>query len=508
VSNSGNQFTVTVYVNPAPAINTINRTICTGTSFVVTPTNGTDGFVPTGVTYVWGAPSYGNASMSGGDSQTSASPNIFGGPLYNPTSSPYSVTYTVTPGTGNCTGLPFTVVVTVDPKPQVNAMSTVVCSGALFVVSPTNVTNGLVPTGTLYQWSAPTGNDIANGASASGQVDVRGTLTNNVNVQRTATYVVIPSYGTCSGISLSGNAFTVTVYVNPTPFVSPINQTICTGTSFAVTPAIGGSNIIPAGTLYSWSIPTYTNASLSGGVASTMSTTNIFGTIDNPTNTTYNAVYTVTPATSICVGNTFLVTVAVDPKPSITQMSTTICNGGFTVTPSNGANGVVPVNTFYTWGIPTASSTSLTGGVAGTGTTNITGTLTNNTNVAQTAVYLVTPSFGTCSGVSNSGNAFTVTVYVNPRPLINTINRTTCTGTSFVITPTQGTDGFVPTGTQYTWGVPLYGNASMSGGDSQTTASDNIFGTVLNPTNTTYNVTYSVTPSTGLCPGTAFTVVE
>ena len=101
---------------------------------------------------------------------------------------------------------------------------------------------------------------------------------------------------------------------------------------------------------------------MSGGQSQTTSSSNIFGTVSNSTNTTYNVTYSVIPSTGLCAGTAFNVVVAIDPKPSITQMSTTICNGGFTVTPSNGLNGVVPVNTTYTWLSPTTSSSSLTGG--------------------------------------------------------------------------------------------------------------------------------------------------
>lgn len=196
---------------------------------------------------------------------------------------------------------------------------------------------------------------LSNGQSLNGQNSIYGTLNNAVNVQRTATYIVTPSYGTCTGAD-AGASFTLTVFVNPTPSIANINTTICTGTSFSVTPAIGGSNIIPTGTLYSWGIPTPQNVSVTGGVASTFSSTNVFGgPLNNPTNTTYYMRYSVTPATSLCVGAAFNVDVYVDPKPAVTPMSTTICNGVFTVTPTpatNGVNGTVPVNTLFTWVYP------------------------------------------------------------------------------------------------------------------------------------------------------------
>ncbi|MCX6181667.1 MAG: hypothetical protein NT150_07055, partial [Bacteroidetes bacterium] len=43
------------------------------------------------------------------------------------------------------------------PVPAVTAMTAKICSGAAFTVTPVDVTNGVVPAGTTYTWSAPTG---------------------------------------------------------------------------------------------------------------------------------------------------------------------------------------------------------------------------------------------------------------------------------------------------------------------------------------------------------------
>ncbi|MFN9999031.1 MAG: PKD-like domain-containing protein, partial [bacterium] len=291
--NAGNQFTVTVFVNPAPAITNIFRTICTGTSFVVTPTNGTNGFVPDGTTYTWGLPTVTSNSVTGGQSNSTSASSIFGGDLINPTSSSQTAVYYVVPVLGTCTGAGFSVFITIDPKPAITPMSRITCSGVGFVVSPVDGTNGLVPANTRYAWSPPSGTNIGNGQPATNQLTINGTLTNSVNVQRTATYLVTPSFGACSGLSLSGNQFTVTVFVDPTPAITSFTTSpICTGTSFAVTPTSAG-NIIPSNTLYGWGAPTPEVASLSGGQPSAFSSTNIFsGTLFNPTKQQFDYVYT------------------------------------------------------------------------------------------------------------------------------------------------------------------------------------------------------------------------
>src|SRR6185369_14943720 len=97
------------------------------------------------------------------------------------------------------------------------------------------------------------------------------------------------------------------------------------------------------------------------------------------------ATYTDTPTSGTCAGSTFTVTVTVNPKPTITPMTSTVCSGtAFTVTPVDGTNGVVPAGITYSWAAPAVTG-GMTGGASGTNAANISGTLTNPTNTNQTA---------------------------------------------------------------------------------------------------------------------------
>ncbi|MBE8727442.1 T9SS sorting signal type C domain-containing protein [Flavobacterium hungaricum] len=110
------------------------------------------------------------------------------------------------------------------------------------------------------------------------------------------------------------------------------------------------------------------------------------------------------------------VTLTINPKATINAMTATICSGGtFTVTPVNGTNGTVPANTTYSWAIPTMPD-GVKGAVAGSGASNISGTLTNINTTSQNVVYAVTPLTGSCSGTP-----FNVTVTVNPSEINNKI---------------------------------------------------------------------------------------
>ncbi|MDX5478702.1 MAG: T9SS type A sorting domain-containing protein [Cyclobacteriaceae bacterium] len=485
-SCAGSTFTVTVTVNPRPAVTNMTSNACSGDAFTVTPTNGANGVVPAGTTYSWSAPVV-TGSMTGGVAGSGA--NITG-TLTNPTNTAQTATYTVTPTSGSCAGSNFTVTVTVNPKPAVTNMTSTICSGDSFTATPANGTNGIVPAGTTYTWTAPSVTGGITGGAAGSGASITGTLTNPTNTVQTATYTVTPTSGSCAG-----STFTVTVTVNPRPAVTNMTSNACSGDAFTVTPTNGANGVVPAGTTYSWSAPVVTG-SMTGGVAG--SGTSITGTLTNPTNTAQTATYTVTPTSGSCAGSNFTVTVTVNPKPAVTNMTSTICSGdSFTATPANGTNGIVPAGTTYTWTAPSVTG-GITGGAAGSGA-SITGTLTNPTNTVQTATYTVTPTSGSCAG-----STFIVTVTVNPKPNINNLNTTTCTGGAFSVSPINGTDGIVPSGITYSWSAPVV-TGGVTGGAAG--SGSIISGTLTNPTNVSQTATYTVTPSTAQCTGTPFTVV-
>ena len=99
---------------------------------------------------------------------------------------------------------------------NISNITTTVCSGNLFTVSPTNGTNGAVPAGTTYTWSAPSGSNVTGGAAGSGASTINGTLTLSSVSSTTAVYTVTPSLGSCSG-----NTFTVTVNLSDCTTAAP-----------------------------------------------------------------------------------------------------------------------------------------------------------------------------------------------------------------------------------------------------------------------------------------------
>ncbi|NDA62749.1 MAG: hypothetical protein EBX50_11995 [Chitinophagia bacterium] len=494
----GVPFTVTVVLAPKPEINSITTTICSGFTFTVNPTNGTNGIVPAGTTYTWSEPIF-TGTVTGGASVTNNPTTIYG-KLLNRTNIAQTVTYNVLPYSGNCPGSPFTVNVTLYPVPEITTMSSVTCSGQPFVVTPTNEINGIVPNGTVYKWGMPTYTaSITGGQTAANQTSVFGSLRNSVNSLQTATYIVTPSISNC-GDALS---FTVIVTIPPTAEITTITRVTCSGVPFVVTPTNGVNGIVPNGTLFSWLAPSFTGT-VTGGIAVSTNPMIVTGNLLNRTNTVQTVTYYVTPISGECTGAQFTVLVTLYPTPEITEMSRVTCSGvPFVVTPTNGVNGIVPAGTLYTWSLPSFTG-SVTGGTSGTNVPNsLYGSLLNRTNSVQTITYLVTPS---TTSVNCTGANFTVIVVLQPKAEIQMMTTVTFSTIPFVVTPTNGINGIVPDGSSYSWNLPNF-SASITGGATATNYPLNVTGTLVNKTNTTQTATYLVTPYSGECVGAAFTTL-
>lgn len=110
-----------------------------------------------------------------------------------------------------------TVKMVINPTPAINNMKTSVCDGFPFGVSPVDVTNGVVPIGTSYSWSAPSVPSITGTASGASATDISGTLFNATTDSIDVIYTVTPKVGTCTGAS-----FTVTATIKGTPQITKI----------------------------------------------------------------------------------------------------------------------------------------------------------------------------------------------------------------------------------------------------------------------------------------------
>ena len=147
-----------ITINPVPVIINKNVNVCSGNAFTITPvTNSTD-FVAAGTTYSWTLPTFNPPNSITGSSIGFNQSNI-SQILVNSTTNPVTVSYTITPKTGNCTGANFTITVVVNPSISINP---IVVNSSCFESNngsiSTNATGGIPFTGSnpyIYAWTGP-----------------------------------------------------------------------------------------------------------------------------------------------------------------------------------------------------------------------------------------------------------------------------------------------------------------------------------------------------------------
>ncbi|MCW2121118.1 LamG-like jellyroll fold domain-containing protein [Flavobacterium sp. 7A] len=160
--------------------------------------------------------------------------------------------YSVTVSTGGiCTETKSFLVESSTVVPAITNMTATICNTVDFTSTPVNGTNGYVPAGTTFSWSAPvvTGGLTGGLASSGSPTSITGTLTNPTTTAQTATYTVVPYVSGCTG-----NTFTLIVTVN-SPGSIGNTQTICSGTApAAITSTAPGTG---SGTIsYEWQTDT------------------------------------------------------------------------------------------------------------------------------------------------------------------------------------------------------------------------------------------------------------
>jgi gliding motility-associated-like protein len=468
----GTAFTATVTVNPATSLSSTltPADICSNTAFSYTPTSGT----PSNNVFNWT-----RAVVTGISNSPGAGAGNPNETLVNTTGAPVAVTYTYALSTSaGCTNTQ-NVTVTVNPTPVLanNPSTTSICSGSVFNYTPAANTGG----GTTFNWVRNAVTGVSN-PSASGSNNPAETLLNtSINIIPVTYGYTLSAYG-CS------HSEDVLVNVNPLPVMGAQARTICSGTAFLV-----DNTGLPSGTAFSWPNPTSVPVSVvTGGSAGTLQAS-VSQVLTNITTTSGNLNYTATPIANGCPGGTFSITVTVKPVPNASDATlAAVCSGNaFSYTPAS-----MPPGTQYSWSVPSVTGT-LTGGSAQSLQPAISQTLSSSNNVANTAVYDVSPSANGCTG-----NVFHVTVPVNPVPVVNDQSVSICSGTTFTVTPTN-----VPTGTTYTWGMPIYTPpGSVSGGAAELTPQLSVSQYLFHSNTVAVQAQYTVTPAAGACAGNTFKV--
>lgn len=499
VSNSctaglpSNNIALVVY--EAPFIPDQTLTVCSEDAFDYIITNGSPTIatvVPSNTSYTWSTPIMTGGMTGGTDGVNKSS---ISQTLDNPTSSPQTATYFITPTsgtTGSCIGASFSLVVTVNPKPAINNITAAFCSDENFSFTPTDGGGNLVPGSTTYSWGIPavTGG-MTGGSAGTAQASINQTLTNATNIDQTASYTVTATSGSCAASTFS---VIVTIHPKPTVAGSILTQSICSGDAIASI-LISNPNGISGPIDYSW---TRDNTINTTGIPSSGNSSTIAGSLSNPTNTPQTTVFTlVATSDENCASNPTTVGVTVNPIPTVAALpsSQTICSEN-PITPIVLTNPNAVAGTTFTW--TRNNTTNLTGIPASGTTTPITGNLTNITNTPQTTTFTITAESNGCSTTIN-----TITITVNPKPTLAALplTQTVCGSTPFANIAITNTNSVL--GTTFDWTrnniVNVSGVASFGSGSS-------ISGTLTNTTNSNQTVTFTITALAGSCPSDAMTV--
>lgn len=480
---SSQVFDVIVTVNPKPAvimpsnITLCNHDVCSEILF-------TGNLI--GTVYKW---SSNNTSIG---IASSGFDKILEFTAINTGTSPVTATIAVTPthdnGGVSCDGAVEYFTITVNPTGQVNN------PGSLEACSAVNNSINFITknTGgnTTYSW---TNSNPGIGISASGNGDILYTPVNSGLTDLSTSITVTPTFIN-NGVGCQGSAEQFSIVVHPTPTADqPYDQTVCNG--FPTTDIKFSGNI--SATTYNWVIDNATIGLPANGTGDISK----FMTINNSLNPIV-ATITVTPMLNGCSGVSKTFTITVKPSPSFTSQpkTTTICKDEPVVLSVSYRNSAVaPV---YQWYSNTINS--LTGASALSNTNAA--SYTPSSSTAGTMYYYCNLTFPT--GDCNNLTSDIAAVIVNPYPVISQYSVRIGSGQVFNINPKTVNDDIVPIGTTYTWSTPVLTPASsITGATSQSTSQLSVSQTLTNVTHGIATVTYTVTPTSGVCKGADFKVV-
>ncbi|MEI9922102.1 MAG: PKD-like domain-containing protein [Bacteroidota bacterium] len=510
----GDPFTVKVTIKPQPDYFTASKPVCsqvpTGVdlSILANPAGiAADSYSITSITSAGLTAVAGSPATGSGLTSTVISDDAW----KNTTSGSLDVVYSIVPFNGTCAGVPFTMTINVGPEPVGANDNVTSCTGSSvgydLVSNVATLGNNLV-TGTTFSWLAVDNTNVT-GESTTAQAG--GTITNNLVNNTTSSQLVVYTVVPTSSTGCVGASFTVTVTVSPKP-VLVVGQTTqaCSGTAVGYSILLNPANL-PAGTTFTWPAPVMSDGSTQGTAQSTELAAGPIGTIHindvlvNTSSAPITATYTITPSINgFCQGTPQTVVVTVNQAALANAgINQAICN-------DNGPYTLV------------GSSVS---GSASTGTWSIVsqpaggdGALSDTTPLANPNIAMVTftatvagdytlalttdDPAGICGPVS--GN---VVITVTPRPVITPGQSKLVCANDPVAYEIKLTPANLPLNTVFNWADPdgPTGATNASNGVNValgTPGTPHINDILRNQGGTNINVTYTVTPSVGICAGT------
>ena len=349
----------------------------------------------------------------------------------NTTSAPVNVVYSIVPvGANGCTGDTYTMTITVNPEPILATLNTTKCSDEPLGFSLA-VATGSVPAASYNITSIN-----ANGLTASAGLPAPGSLlpassiaddawTNTTNAPVDVVYTVVP----VSAAGCQGDPRTITITVNPEPSLANLSNAVCSDAPSGITLAVAGSSV-PAAT---YNITAINDGGLISSAGTPAAGNGLLAAVisddawTNKTNGDVNVVYTVVPVSANgCAGNPVDVTLTVRPEPVLANLNTSVCSDaafGFNLSLAPGSSPAASYNiTAINANGLTASAGSPAPGSLLPASSIADDAWTNTSNAPVNVVYSIVPV-----GVNGcSGDTYTMTITINPEPVLASLNTTRC----------------------------------------------------------------------------------
>lgn len=182
-------------------------------------------------------------------------------------------------------------------------------------IAPVTFTTTVADGTMSYDWTSSNTTTIT-GLAAAGNGDIPATtLVNTQTTAQTTTITVTPTY-TNNGKDCVGEPVTFTITVKPSATgMDDLTAYIrCNGDAFTATPT---GTKIPTGTQYTWTVTPNTNVTGYSDQTTPVDAP-ISQNLTNTSNALQTVVYNVTPVTDGCNGETFTISVDVEPTPVLT----------------------------------------------------------------------------------------------------------------------------------------------------------------------------------------------
>jgi len=507
----GDAFTVTVAVNSEPVGIATSETVSSDVAFDFDPQdniNAAGGNVVSS-SFTWEVTQI-TGVISGVILNEMGSGNV-AGTITNTNANFVAVEYSVTPTSINgCVGAVFTITLTISPEPVVSNQVLTECSDAALgvnfnssssVAADTYNVTGLNLNGLIVS----AGNaSISNGLLASDLADDAFTNTTSASVDVLYTVVPFSSDGT------EGNSFMVTVTVNPEPVVADQTLEVCSDALLNYTL----ENDIDTPNVASYNLTAIVDNGLTPGSGNSTTQTGLANTAisadswNNTTGSSVDVIYTFVPVgDNGCEGDAFTVTVTVNSEPLGVASTPAVCSDvAFDFDPQDNINaaGGNAVSSSFTWEV-----TQITGVISGvilneSGSGNVTGTITNTSASTALVEYAVTPtSLNSCEGA-----IFTISVSVDPEPVVADQTFTECSevalGVNFNTSTSVVADTYNVTGLNLNGLTVSSGAAGIANSLLVSDLADHAF---TNSTNAPVDVIYTVVPVSAVgCIGDNFTI--